>query len=220
MELFGGELVAIDGSKFLAVNSRRRNFTTEKLQKVLKEIDEQIATYLRELEQQDKDTASVQVLTPEQLQHKLERLTERKAKHETLVQQLADSGETQISLTDPDSRSMITGARAEVCYNVQTAVDAKHGWIVEHEITNDVSDQAWLAEMAKRAKETLDVEAFDVVADRGYYDGDEVKQCLELDITPYIAKPLTSVNQHRGRFIKQDFRYEADQDVYHCPAGA
>jgi transposase len=221
LELFGGELVAIDGSQFLAVNSRRRNFTTEKLQKALKEIDEQIATYLSELEQQDGETASVQVLlTPEQLQRKLERLNERKANPETLAKQLADSGETQISLTDPDSRSMITGARAEVCYNVQTAVDAKHGLIVEHEITNDVSDQAWLAKMAKRAKETLEVDAFDVVADRGYYDGDEVKQCLEADITPYIAKPLTSVNQHRGRFIKQDFRYDAQQDVYHCPGGA
>ena len=162
----------------------------------------------------------MQVLTPEQLQRKLERLTERKAKHAALLQQLADSGETQISLTDPESRSMITGARAEVCYNVQTAVDTKHGLIVEHEITNDVSDQAWLAEMAKRAKETLDVDALDVVADRGYYDGDEVKQCLEVDITPYIAKPLTSVNQHRGRFTKQDFCYDVQQDVYHCPGGA
>jgi hypothetical protein len=108
----------------------------------------------------------------------------------------------------------------DVCYNVQTAVDEKHQLIVEHEVTNDPTDHAHLAEMAVRAKETLGVEQLEVVADRGYYDGAEVKQCVEARITTYIPKPITSVNRKRGLFIKQDFRYDQTRDCYQCPAGA
>lgn len=138
LELFGGELIAVDGSKFLAVNSRKRNFSTTQLKQILQEVDEQIATYLSQLDEQDAQ-APVEDKQPTQaLPAKLVRLQERKAKHEAMQAQLVESGETQISLTDPESRSMIYGRTTEVCYNVQTAVDSQHGLIVAHEVANDV----------------------------------------------------------------------------------
>lgn len=219
LELFSGELIAVDGSKFLALNSRKRNFSSTKLKQLLQEVDEQITTYLDELDKHEAQGPVEGVQTTQGLPAKLVRLQERKAKHEAMQAQLAESGETQISLTDPESRSMICGRTTEVCYNVQTAVDSQHGLIVVHEVTNDVSDQAWLATMAVLAKETLAVEAIEVVADRGYYDGAEVQQCLDANITPYVAKPLTSVNQNRERYTKQDFRYDRERDVYECPQG-
>ncbi|MBW4542428.1 MAG: IS1182 family transposase [Myxacorys chilensis ATA2-1-KO14] len=217
LELFGGELVAIDGSKFLAVNSRRRNFTVDKLQKILKEVDEQIEGYLSELEQQD---AAVPALEQsERLQRKLERLHERKAKHEALQAQMTELGQTQLSLTDADSRRMVDGPHASICYNVQTAVDAKHKLIVAHEVTNEVSDQLWLAAMALQAQEVMDVEEIEAVADRGYYDSQNVKQCVDAGITPYVSKPPTSKNGPLGRFTKEAFTYDGELDVYRCPAG-
>src|SRR6266699_322984 len=167
LKLFGGELVAIDGSKFKAVNNRRRNFNEARLTKALKA-----------------------------------------------------SGAKQVSLTDKDARSMVMHhGSTEVGYNVQTVVDEKHQLIVEHEVTNDPTDHAHLAEMALRAKETLGVEQLEVVADMGYYDGAEVKQCAEAGITTYIPKPITSVNRKRGLFTKQDFVYDQAKDCYRCPQG-
>lgn len=218
MELFGGELVAIDGSKFLALNNRRRNFTVDKLQKIFKEVDEQLALYLNELEQQDAEAATAPEQT-ERLQHKLERLYERKAKHEALQTQMQAQGQTQLSLTDPDSRRMIDGNSTSICYNVQTAVDAKHKLIVAHTVTNDVTDQLWLSAMALQAQKALDVEAMDVVADRGYYDAQNIKQCLDAGMTPYVAKPPTSKSGPQGRFTKDAFVYDAETDAYTCPAG-
>jgi transposase len=218
LELFGGELVAIDGSKFLAVNSRRRNFTVDKLQKILKAVDEQIEGYLSELELQD---AAVPPLEQtERLQRKLERLHERKAKHEALQVQMIEQGQTQLSLTDPDSRRMVDGPNTPICYNVQTAVDAKHKLIVAHAVTNEVSDQLWLAPMALQAQAVMDVEAIEAVADRGYYDSQNVKQCVDAGITPYVSKPPTSKNGPLGRFTKEAFTYDGELDVYRCPAGA
>jgi len=220
LELFGGELVAIDGSKFLAVNSRRRNFSEKKLKRVLKELDEKVAAYLSELDQADQDEAEGPTPTGEDLRTKLEHLRERRAWYQALQQELEQSGESQLSLTDPDSRSMLAGQRTEVSYNVQIAVDSKHKLIVEHEVTNHVTDRDLLSPMAKQAKEALGVDHLEAVADQGYYDGQEVKQCLEAGITPFMAKPHTSVNQHPGLYTKADFVYDANRDVYRCPQGA
>lgn len=219
LELFGGELVAIDGSKFLAVNSRKRNFTPGKLEKLLKDLNEQINAYLQELDTEDAECDGVQPLTTKQLHEKLEQLQARQTQYEEIQSRLSESGESQISLTDPDSRSMHVRQGSEVCYNVQTVVDAKYKLIVDHEVTNEVTDQAQLAPMAMRAKETQGVETLDAVTDRGYYDGQQIKQCLAAGITPYVPKPITSVNQNRGRYTKQDFIYEAERDVYRCPQG-
>jgi hypothetical protein len=220
LELFGGELVAIDGSKFLAVNSRQRNFSQTKLTRALQDLDEKIARYLTELDQQDAQEANVTPVTADDLKVKIDHLRTRQAHYQTLQHQLEQSGQTQLSLTDPDSRSMPCGQGTVVAYNVQTAVDSKHKLIVAHEVTNAVTDQDQLAPMAQAAKETLGVATLDATADKGYYDGQAIKDCLAQGITPYVPKPHTSVNQQRGLYTKDDFRYDPDQDRYRCPQGA
>lgn len=220
LELFGGELVAIDGSKFLAVNARQRHFNLAKLKHRLQELDQRIAAYLDELAQSDAAAYDRPRPSVEETQRNLDRLRQRRQRYQDYQMELETSGESQLSLTDPDTRLMWTGQQAEVGYNVQIAVDSKHKLIVAHEVTNDVTDQAMLSGMARQAQETLQVENLEVIADRGYYDGQEVKRCLEAGITPTIAKPYTSVNQHRGRYTKADFHYDSVRDIYHCPQGA
>ena len=221
LKLFGGELVAIDGSKFKAVNNRRRNFNEARLTKAIKALEEKIDGYLGSLDEADAAEPDPTEPRPKaaDLRKKIAELQQRKAKYQALKKGLQESGEKQVSLTDPDARSMVMHHRStEVGYNVQTVVDEQHQLIVEHEVTNDPTDHAHLAEMAVRAKETLGVEQLEVVADMGYYDGAEVKQCAEAGITTYIPKPITSVNQKRGLFTKQDFVYDEAKDCYVCPA--
>jgi len=222
LKLFGGELVAIDGSKFKAVNNRRRNFNEGRLTKAIKAIEEKVDGYLDELDEADAADTDPDTPPPSaaELREKIKTLQERKAKYQTLHEGLKASGAKQVSLTDRDARSMVMHhGSTEVGYNVQTVVDEQHQLIVEHEVTNDPTDHAHLAEMARRAKETLGVEQLEVVADMGYYDGAEVKQCAEAGITTYIPKPITSVNRKRGLFTKQDFVYEEAKDCYRCPQG-
>jgi transposase len=222
LELFGGELVAIDGSKFKAVNNRRRNFNEGRLTKAIKALEEKIDGYLESLDEADDAETDPDEPGPSaaELREKIGELQQRKAKYQALKQGLQESGAKQVSMTDPDARSMVMHHHStEVGYNVQTVVDEKHQLIVAHEVTNDPTDHAHLAEMALRAKETLGVEELEAVADMGYYDGAEVKQCAEAGITTYIPKPITSVNQKRGLFTKQDFVYDEAKDCYRCPQG-
>ena len=231
LELFGGELVAVDGSKFKAVNNKDRNFTQPKLQRLLSEIETKINGYLQQLEQGDKADAaehtapSVAAADPsnadrrEQLPAKIAHLQQRQGRYRALLKTLQESGETQISLTDPDSRSMPKSPKVPVGYNVQVAVDSKHSLIVEQEVTNAVTDQDQLSGIALAAKETLDVDSLEVVADRGYYHGAQVKACEDKGITCYIEKPLTSVNTKQGLFGKEKFVYNSEKDCYVCPAG-
>jgi len=220
LNLFGGELVAIDGSKFQAVNSKGRNFSHAKLTRLLKEIEAKIDAYLQQLDRQDVEDATVRTPTREELQEKLRRYQERKHAYEGYVEQLKRSGQTQVSLTDPDSRAMPTGHGSQVGYNVQIAVDEKHKLIVAHEVTNAVTDRDQLASMAQTAKATIGAATLTVVADMGYYHGAEVKQCEAQGIVAYVAKPNTSANTKLGLFGKECFRYDATADVYRCPAGA
>jgi transposase len=222
LKLFGGELVAIDGSKFKAVNNRRRNFNEARLSKAIQAMEQKIDGYLESLDEADANETDPDDPGPTaaELRAKIAELQQRKAKYQALKQGMKESGAKQVSLTDRDARSMVMHhGSTEVGYNVQTAVDEKHQLIVEHEVTNDPTDHAHLAEMALRAQETLDVEQLEVVADMGYYDGAEVKQCAEAGIKTYIPKPLTSVNRKRGLFTKQDFVYDEAKDCYRCPAG-
>jgi transposase len=219
LELFGGELVAIDGSKFEAVNSPSRNFSRKRLAERIAEIDAKIEAYLKQLDCQDGEEGRIETGKPEEFQQKLRRWQERKQRYQSYQQQLEQSGEKQISLTDPDSRRMSMGHGSQVGYNVQLAVDEKHKLIVEHEVTNAVTDQDQLAPMAERAKASSGVDKLEVVADMGYYDGAEVKKCEAQGITVYIPKPDTSANTKLGLFGKERFHYEADTDVYRCPAG-
>jgi transposase/macrodomain Ter protein organizer (MatP/YcbG family) len=219
LDLFGGELLAIDGSKFRAVNARERSYTPAKLAKLQREIDETIARYLRDLERQDQAEVGTERPTAAALQEKLAVLEERRARYTALQQQLAASGETALSLTDPDSRSMVSRGRIEVCYNVQTAVDAKHKLIVAEDVTNAAADRDQLSPMASAAQEVLGGATPVVVADRGYYHGAEIKACLDAGMTPLVPRPLTSANEALGLFTKDDFVYEPGADAYRCPAG-
>ncbi len=219
LALFGGELLAIDGSKFRAVNARDRSYTPTRLATLQRDIDRTIARYLRELERQDQAEEGTAGSSAEALQEKIAALQQRRARYETLQQELAASGETTRSLTDPDSRPMMSGGRIEVCYNVQTAVDAKHKLIVAEDVTNAAGDRDQLSPMARAAQDILHAPGPIVVADQGYYHGAEVKTCRAAGITPLIPRPLTSANAARGLFTKDDFIYDPVRDAYRCPAG-
>jgi transposase len=219
LDLFGGELVAVDGSKFKAVNNRKRNFTPEKLTKALEHIDAKIAEYLQALDTADAETPSRPDLTAAELQERITQFRERKQQYQEIQQVLVASGEGQISLTDPDSRAMPVAQGLDVCYNVEVVVDSKHKLIVTHEVTTAVTDKDQLAPMATAAKAVLGVEELDAVADKGFYNGEQVKRCNEANIQTYIPQPHTSRNQHKGLFTKDDFRYDKEHDRYWCPQG-
>jgi transposase len=219
LELFGGELVAIDGSKFRAVNSKRRNFSATKLRATLAEIDAKIDGYLQQLDAADALEPDTTRPSAVQLQAKIAQLKQRRRQNAERLEQLSTNGQRQVSLTDPDSRSMKVGQSTEVCYNVQTAVDAQHKLIVAHQVTNAVTDMGQLTPMAVQAKQTLGVETLEAVADRGYYWGAQVKECAEAGITAYIPKALTSANTQQGLFGKERFHYDGEKDCYRCPAG-
>lgn len=178
MGLLGGELVAVDGSKFKAVNSGQRNFSQKKLEKRLKEIDKKVEQYLDEMDRADK-RESQSAISAGDLKEKIAKLKERKGRYEELLKELKASGEKQISLTDGDSRVMALTAKGEVSYNVQTAVDSKHHLIVEQDVTNDGLDNHQLWVMAQSTKQALGQSDLQVVADMGYYNQEELKQCEE-----------------------------------------
>jgi len=219
LDLFGCELIAIDGSKFSAVNSNSRNFTKKKLQKLIRKVDEQIDVYLKELDLGDQSEQNVKTSSAEELAKKIEQLRTRKGKYQELQQQQAQSEDTQVSLTDPDSRMMKTHTGRDVAYNVQIVTDNKNKLIVEYEVTNDECDQKQLSAMAIKAKDILGVETISAVADAGYWERNNIKTCHEEKIDVYLPKPEKSHNKSQGFFTKSDFRYDPVVDCYHCPAG-
>lgn len=218
LDLFDGSLVFVDGAKFRAVNNKDRNFTEPRLEKLLELIDEHIARYLAELEEQDAREDGQSGATDARLRAKLDALKERKAQYEGHREYLKESGESQLSLTDPESRRMKLHGDIEVCYNAQIAVDPKHHLIVADDVTNQVNDEEQLAPMGIAAKETLGVERLDVGADRGYHAGPQVVKCEENGLTPYVPAPKSSKNKGRGLFTKESFSYSAERDAYLCPA--
>src|SRR5580700_7448104 len=222
MGLLATSSVAIDGSKFKAVNNRDKNFTRNKVERRRTQLEESVARYLAQLDTADRQEPS------EELAAKAEHLKEKLVKLEGELQRLAAmekmmlaSPDQQISLTDPDSRSMATSGRGSgvVGYNVQVAVDTEHHLIITHEVTNSGSDRAQLANIASHAKRVLGVDELEAVADRGYYNGKEIQTCHNFGIAVTLPKPITSGIKAKGRFGKQDFVYLADEDVYRCPAG-
>jgi len=218
LDLFGAELVAIDGSKFRAVNARRRNYSKSALEEMIRAIDVRIARYLESIESTDQnDDAKIDATGSGS--NELATLSARAAEVRAMLEQLDQSGETQISLTDPDSRSMKVRNGADVCYNVQTAVDAKHKLIVTVEVTNDPTDREWLGPMAIEAKDALSVDTLTVVADEGYLSARQVEACVDAKITPYLPKSDSSANKNLGLFTKSDFRFDRERDLYVCPAG-
>lgn len=217
--LFGENLVAIDGSKFKAVNNRDRNFTSAKLKRRMEEIESSINRYLTALDAADQEE-------PKSPQPKVVRLEERIAKLKAQMKelqaieiQLNESPDKQVSLTDPDARSMMTRGTGIVGYNVQTAVDTQHHLIVAHEVTNVGSDRDQLSAMAKQAQEAMASETLSVVADRGYFKSEEILACQDANIITYVPKPMTSAAKADGRFNNDAFIYDAAKNEYTCPAG-
>ncbi len=214
--------VAIDGSKFKAVNNRDKNFTRAKVERRRVQLKESVARYLGQLDTADRqEPTEALAAKAARLKEKLSKLKEEMSKLAAYEKQMHASPDLQISLTDPDSRSMATSGRGSgvVGYNVQIAVDTEHHLIVTHEVTNSGSDRAQLANVAKRAKAVLQTEPIEAVADRGYFNSPEILACHEAGIAVTLPKPLTSGAKSDGRFGKQDFVYIAEKDVYRCPAG-
>ena len=218
LELFGGELLAIDGSKFTAVNARDQNFNADKLRELIARADARLAEYFAQLDAADAAEPGPATLTHSELAAKIAALQERRDWHEELLGEL-DAEQKQISVTDPDTRKMPTAHGMIVGYNAQVAVDAKHKLIAADDVTNEGTDLRQLADVALAAKANLEIERADVVADAGYYNASEVSRCVARGITPFMPKADTSANTKLGLYGKSQFQYDAVKDVYVCPAG-
>lgn len=222
MHLLAGGSVAIDGSKFKAVNNRDRNFTKAKLERRRQQIEESVARYLSQLDTADRqEPTEILAAKTERLKEKVAKLEQEMQRLDGLEAQMLVQPDQQISLTDPDARSMATSGRGTgmVGYNVQVAVDTEHHLIVTHEVTNVGSDRAQLSGMAMKTKAVLETDRLDVVADRGYFSGEEILASEQAGVTVTMPKPMTSRAKTAGRFGKEDFVYVPEQDVYRCPAG-
>ena len=221
LDLFSHAVMAIDGSKFKAVNNRDKNFTPHKLEQRIKQIEESIERYMHALDTADRTQPSETEAKTKNLKEKLVRLKKQMRYLQEMGERLHQTPDEQVSLTDPDARSMATSGRGTgmVGYNVQIAVDTEHHLIVAHDVVNLGHDRTQLASMATQAKAAAGEEGLEVLADRGYYKGPEILACEQSGITPFVPMTMTSDNKARGLFDKRDFVYQADQDVYRCPAG-
>jgi len=221
LQLFADGVVVIDGSKFKAVNNRDKNFSRRKIEVRRQQLEHSINRYLAELDRADRQPELVLPDRVSRLQQKVSKIKEQMHELGQIEQRLQTTGERQVSLTDPDARSMATSrlGSAVVGYNVQAAVDAKHHMIVAHEVTNSITDQGQLPAMAKATKEAIGHPKPTVLADRGYFEGYDILECERAGIETLVPKPLTSNSKFQGRFDKRDFIYDKGRDVYRCPAG-
>jgi transposase len=221
LELFGGELVAIDSTKIKGQNAKGRNYSAAKVAVLLGELEKKMSVYLQELEESDAGEGEngEERLSAAELKEKIAQLKERKKELRSIASELEQSGASQVSRSDPDARAMSMGRGSTIGYNVQAAVDAKHSLFVATEVTNTTSDSGALGAMALKAQEALRQEKLRVVADKGYYNGKEVLLCDTIGVSAYVAKPLTSANTAQGLYGKESFRYDAPNNCYHCPAG-
>ena len=221
LKLFSEAIVAIDGSKFKAVNNRDKNFTDRKLKARMQQLDESIARYLRELDRADREPALVTEARVEHIKQKVETVKKQMRELKQIGKQMAQAPDGQVSLTDPDARSMATSGRGTgmVGYNVQTAVDTKHHMIVAHEVTNVGHDRDQLSPMAHKTCDAIDETDLTVLADRGYYKSEQILDCELAGIKTLVPKSHTSDNAAVGLFDKADFRYIPSKDEYRCPAG-
>ena len=220
--LYGREMVAVDGSKFKAVNNSERNYTRKKLARVIERERGQVNDYLKAIEEADEEEGKEPPEPPlsgAQLREKLSKIKEQLAKHERLEQVLKETGESQVSLTDEDARLMKTSKGSEVSYNVQTVVDSKHKLIAAYEVTNDGNDLGHLAKMAKQGKEALFSAELTVLADGGYFDGDTIKECEDAGIITYLPVPHSGAATRRGLFVGDRLIYDERRDLFVCPQG-
>jgi transposase len=219
LDLFGRELLAVDGTRIKAVNNKDRNFTRASLSKFIELADAKLDDYLQRLDQSDAAEITTGGSRVKNLAEKIAAIRARRTRCKEMLAHLDKSGDDQISLTDPDSRAMAAHTHVAVGYNVQVAVDAKHKLIVEQQVTNQVVDMGMLTQTAEPAKEVLGVETIEVVADKGYFKIEDIEACEKAGIVPYVPRPQRGPSVRAGLFRKDEFRYDADGDVYVCPAG-
>src|SRR5215212_6556669 len=221
LKLFTHAVVAIDGSKFKAVNNRDKNYTVAKVTGRMEQVEASIAHYLRALDRADREEGDVAAAKSVRLKEKIAGLRRQMQALKVMEQRVQDAPDQQVSLTDPDARSMATSGEgtATVGYNVQIAVDAEHHLIVAHEVTNQGYDRHQLVPMAFKAQQATGCEQITALADRGYFNGDQVLSCEGTGVAPVMPKTLTSSGAKRGFFTRQDFIYDAEHDHYTCPAG-
>lgn len=222
LDLFGGELIAIDGSKFKAVNSKKKAFTDKQLEEKISDIEKYIENYLNELDSNDDEEFGINAPSKKELQGKIEFLKNRKKEYQKIKAELEQTGKTHLCLTDPDARLMKEGgsSKKSVSYNVQTSVDSKHNLIVNFDVTQDANDVNQLSNMAIEAKEVLEAENIEAIADTGYYSGKEFKKCIEEGITPYVSEPAVGkCEKIHPDYYPDKFKYDKKADCYTCPKG-
>ena len=221
MNIFADSLIAIDGSRFGAVNNRDRNYTKAKVKRRIEAIDKSVDRYLSQLESLDRQDRVIPEAKTRHIHKQLDSLKQQMAQVKAIEEELELAPDKQISLTDPDARAMSTNARSSgnVGYNVQTAVDTEHHLIVAHEVSTAMSDRRMLTKMSVKAQEATGIDELEVIADRGYFTMEEIKSTVDAGITPYVPKSLTSGNAPRGVFDRRDFVYIEKDDEYRCPAG-
>jgi transposase len=225
LDLYGAQLVAIDGTKFKAVNSKSNNLNEKTVALTLKRTEEKIAEYLREMDENDKaDSGKDDSVKVDELKEKISKLEEKKQQYEQAQNQMKETGQREVSLTDPDSRLMrVDSQRLDVCYNIQTSVDAKQHLIVDYDVTNNSTDHHQLASDAKAAKQTLGVERLEVLSDKGFYVLNDLRDCEEAGIRVFMPIPSFNPTKNVGvpepEFATERFAYDSVKDVYVCPAG-
>jgi transposase len=220
LDLYGRELLAVDGTRIKAVNNKDRNFTRNSLEKFLRAADERLDGYLKRLDEGDvEEDGTGGGARTNNLAEKIAALRDKRGRYGVMLEELEKGGETQMSLTDPDSRAMAAHTKVAVGYNVQLAVDAKHKLIVEQAVSNHVVDMGLLTQTVEPARAILEVETIDVVADRGYFKSEDIEACEKAGCVPHVPKPQRGSSVRDGLFRKDEFRFDADRDVYICPAG-
>ena len=225
MNLLDGDVVAIDGSRFKAVNAKAKNYTRGKLRQMLGEINKAIERYLGELDRAVEVFEQTGTVLPEarmeRTLRKLDHLQKEAVRYRSIEQRMDQTGETQVLLSDPDARSMAITARMSriVGYNVQTVFEADHHLIVAHEVTMLGFDRDALSMMAAAAKDVMTTDQLTAIADKGYYKSEEIVASEDASISVVVPKPMTSNAAARGQFDKADFAYDSEKDVYICAAG-
>jgi len=223
LALFGGEQVAVDGSYFKGDASKDSIYTEAKLDKQLEALETKINTYHQALAEQDnKDdhAGKGSLVEDDQLQEKLQLLQKKQAEKKALKTQMLASRAKQISTVDQDARLLTKRGQTIPGYNVQIAVDSKHKLIVANEVVQDGNDAHQLTPMLEKAQDILASENLEGIADSGYHNGTEIKACEDQGITVYVAvKKASNKASELGRFGRQDFKYDEEQDCYLCPQG-
>ena len=219
LDLFGRELLAVDGTRIKAVNNKDRNFTRASLRQFIKLADAKLDDYLQRLDESDATEGATGGSRVKNLDEKIAAIGKRRTRCVDMLAELERTGEDQISLTDPDSRAMAAHTHVAVGYNVQIAVDEKHKLIVEQQVTNQVVDMGLLTQTAEPAREVLGVEKFAVAADRGYFKIEDIEACEKAGMEPYVPRPQRGPSVNAGLFRKDEFRYDSAEDSVVCPAG-